>query len=105
MTARSRVHDALALARAQAGHRCCGLSQAQDGPRAYPTGNASVRHLANIRTVVRRLAKEAALSDPESFTRSWHILMKGSIVSAAEGDAEAAQRARSMVALLIQQKR
>jgi hypothetical protein len=78
---------------------------AQDGPRTYPTGNASVRHLANIRTVVRRLAKEAALRDPESFTRSWHILMKGSIVSAAEGDAEAAQRARSMAAFLIQQKR
>jgi hypothetical protein len=31
--------------------------------------------------------------------------MKGSIVSAAEGDAEAAQRARSMVQLLIEQHR
>jgi hypothetical protein len=31
--------------------------------------------------------------------------MKGSIVSAAEGDAEAAQRARSMARLLIEQHR
>src|SRR4029453_4341071 len=59
------------------------------GP-AHPAGQASVRHLASIRSVVGGLAEEAGLRDPESFARSWHILMKGSIVSAAEGDAEAA---------------
>lgn len=74
------------------------------GP-AHPVGQASVRHLATIRLVVSRLAEEAALRDPESFARSMHILMKGSIVSAAEGDAEAARRARSMAALLIEQHR
>ena len=74
------------------------------GP-AHPVGQASVRHLASIRSVVGRLAEEAALRDPESFARSFHILMKGSIVSAAEGDAEAAQRARSMAGLLIEQHR
>ena len=74
------------------------------GP-AHPAGQASLRHLASIRSVVARLAEEAALRDPESFARSWHILMKGSIVSAAEGDAEAAKRARSMASLLIEQRR
>ena len=74
------------------------------GP-AHPVGQASVRHLASIRSVVARLAEEARLRDPESFARSWHILMKGSIVSAAEGDAEAAQRAQSMARLLIEQHR
>jgi AcrR family transcriptional regulator len=74
------------------------------GP-AHPAGKASVGHLANIRSIVRKLAEEAGLSDPESFARSWHILMKGSIVSAAEGDAEAAQRAESMARLLIAQHR
>jgi AcrR family transcriptional regulator len=74
------------------------------GP-AHPVGQASVRHLASIRSVVGRLAEEAGLRDPESFARSWHILMKGSIVSAAEGDAEAAQRAKSMARLLIEQHR
>jgi AcrR family transcriptional regulator len=74
------------------------------GP-AHPVGQASVRHLASIRSVVVRLAEEAALRDPASFAHSWHILMKGSIVSAAEGDAEAAQRARSMARLLIEQHR
>jgi AcrR family transcriptional regulator len=74
------------------------------GP-GHPAGKASVRHLANIRSVVGRLAQEAGLRDPESFARSMHILMKGSIVSAVEGDAEAAQRARSMARLLIEQHR
>jgi AcrR family transcriptional regulator len=74
------------------------------GPE-HPVGQASVRHLASIRSIVARLAQEAALRDPESFAHSWHILMKGSIVSAAEGDTEAAQRARSMARLLIEQHR
>jgi AcrR family transcriptional regulator len=74
------------------------------GP-AHPVGQASVRHLASIRSVVGRLAEDAGLRNPESFSHSWHILMKGSIVSAAEGDAEAAQRARSMGRLLIEQHR
>jgi AcrR family transcriptional regulator len=74
------------------------------GP-AHRVGQASVRHLASIRSVVGRLAEEAALRDPESFAHSWHILMKGSIVAAAEGDTEAAQRARLMARLLIDQYR
>ena len=74
------------------------------GPE-HPAGMASVRHLENIRSIVRQLAEEAGLRDPASFARSWHILMKGSIVSAAEGDAEAARRARSMARLLIDEYR
>ena len=71
----------------------------------HPAGTASVRHLENIRSIVRGLAEEAGLRDPASFARSWHILMKGSIVSAAEGDAEAAHRAQAMGRLLIEQHR
>ena len=64
----------------------------------------SVRHLENIRAVVRRLAEEAGFRDP-SFARSWHILMKGSIVQAVEGDLDAAARAKSMARLLIDEHR
>lgn len=73
--------------------------------QAHPAGTASVAHLGNIRTIVERLAAEAGLRDPEEFARSWHILMKGSIVSAAEGDSRAAARARAMGALLIEEHR
>jgi AcrR family transcriptional regulator len=74
------------------------------GPE-HPAGKASVQHLENIRSIVRRLAEEAGLRDPDSFARSWHILMKGSIVSAAEGDTEAAQRAKPMARCLIDEHR
>ena len=74
------------------------------GPR-HPVGSASVRHLENIRAMVRRLAEEAGLRDPSSFAHSWHILMKGSIVQAVEGDLDAAARAKSMALLLIDKHR
>jgi AcrR family transcriptional regulator len=71
----------------------------------HPAGRASVQHLENIRGVVSELAREAGLRDPAGFARSWHILMKGSIVAASEGDAEAAKRAQKMGRLLIEQYR
>jgi AcrR family transcriptional regulator len=71
----------------------------------HSAGKACVGHLEGIRSIVRGLAEEAGLSDPDSFARSLHILMKGSIVSAAEGDVEAAQRGKSMARLLIEQHR
>jgi hypothetical protein len=74
------------------------------GP-THRAGQASVRHLASIRSIVGRLAEEAGLRDPASFAHSWHVLMKGSVVAAAEGDAEAAKRARSMGGLLLEQHR
>jgi hypothetical protein len=46
--------------------------------------------------VVRTLAEEAGVQDAGTFAHSWHILMKGSIVTAGEGDVLAAQRARAM---------
>jgi AcrR family transcriptional regulator len=67
----------------------------------HPAGRASIHHLENIRSIVQRLAEEASLRDPASFACSWHLLMKGSIVSAAEGDTESAQRAKAMARCLI----
>jgi AcrR family transcriptional regulator len=67
----------------------------------HPAGRASVRHVENIKSTVRRLADEAGLRDTETFARSWHILMKGSIIAAAEGDLDAAQRAKAMGRSLI----
>jgi AcrR family transcriptional regulator len=67
-----------------------------------PVRQATVRHLESIRTFVAGLAEEAGIQDPDGFARQWHILMKGSIVSAAEGDLEAAARARQLGGLLLE---
>jgi AcrR family transcriptional regulator len=74
------------------------------GPE-HPAGDASVRHLEQLRAIARHLAEEAGLRDTESFARSWHILIQGSIAVAAEGDTEAAQRGKSMARQLIEQHR
>jgi len=74
------------------------------GPQ-HPAGQASIAHLQNIRSIIQGLAEEAHLDDPESFARSWHILMKGAIISATEGDADAAKRAKTMAQNLLDQHR
>jgi AcrR family transcriptional regulator len=71
----------------------------------HPLGRASIDYLAKIRGHVKQLADEAGLERTEDFSRSWHILMKGSIISAAEGDLEAAMRARQLAGWLIEHHR
>ena len=79
---------------------CCSNS----APPTPPARPAS-QHLANLRSIVHGLADQANLEDPDGFTRSWYILMKGSIVAAAEGYTDAAKRAKSMATRLIEDHR
>src|ERR1700740_497759 len=72
---------------------------------APPAGQASIRYLDNIRQIVRQRAEPAGLIDVDNFARSWHILMKGSIIAAAEGDLQAASRAQAMGRALIERHR
>lgn len=69
--------------------------------RDSPVRQASVQYLANIRSYLCDLAAQAGAADPDSFARQWHILMKGSIIAAAEGDTHAAARARELGILLL----
>ncbi len=69
--------------------------------REHPVRVATVGHLAEIRKFLRGLAEEAGVPDADGFARQWHILMKGSIVAAGEGDKHAALRAREIGRLLL----
>ena len=71
--------------------------------RDHPVHQAAVAHLANIRSYIEKLAAEAGIRDADSFARKWHILMKGSIMAAHEGDAAAAARAKELGELLLAQ--
>ena len=71
--------------------------------RDHPVHQAAVGHLANIRDYIKELAAEIGIHDTDSFARKWHILMKGSIMAAHEGDAAAAARAREIGELLLAQ--
>lgn len=66
-----------------------------------PVFRASVEHLATIRGYLRELATEAGIADPAQFARQWHVLMKGSIMAAHEGDRDAARVAKELGVLLL----
>jgi AcrR family transcriptional regulator len=71
--------------------------------RENPVYQAAVECLANIRGYIEELAVAAGLSDTDSFARKWHILMKGSIMAAHEGDIAAAGRAKQIGELLLKE--
>ncbi|WP_258805716.1 TetR/AcrR family transcriptional regulator [Pseudarthrobacter sp. NS4] len=70
------------------------------GP-THPLGEASISYLAQVRAFMQTLAEEAGFDQPDVFARSCHILTKGSIISAVEGDREAAILAKRMAVSLI----
>ena len=74
------------------------LETADDRDSIY---RASIAYLAGIRSFLEQLARDAGIAEAQDFARKWHILMKGSIVAAGEGDQEAAKRAQQMGRLLL----
>jgi AcrR family transcriptional regulator len=62
---------------------------------------AAANHLSNIRAIIQGLAQQANLAEPERFARTWQTLLKGSIVSAWEGDRNAAREAKYAARLLL----
>jgi len=70
------------------------------GPE-HPLHVESSAYLQRIRDFLAELAGRAGIGEPETFAREWHILMKGSIVAAGEGDRDAARRAQRIGALLL----
>ena len=66
-----------------------------------PIGAASTEGLANVRSVVRRLAEEAGVRDPARLARDWQLLMCGAIVAARAGDPDAARSARDLAEVLL----
>jgi AcrR family transcriptional regulator len=68
----------------------------------HALNKASTAYLAGIRGFLQGLAQQAGVQDADDFARQWHILMKGSIVAAGEGDREAARRAQHIARLVLE---
>jgi AcrR family transcriptional regulator len=72
--------------------------------RSGTIGAACVRGYVDVRSMLGRLAEEAGVRDPDGFAHQWQILMRGSIIGAQEGDAEAGKRARDIALLLLERE-
>lgn len=62
----------------------------------------AVSQLQRLRGFVASVARHARLRDPDSFAKSWQVLMEGSIVMALAGDRNAARRARAVGAQFLE---
>jgi AcrR family transcriptional regulator len=67
----------------------------------HPIHRAGAAYLGGVRQFLEDLARRAGIVDAEPFARGWHILMKGSIVAAGEGDRDAARRAKKIAILVL----
>jgi len=81
---------------------CAFVNILLESERGSPVRNASAEHLANIRGIVKALAEQAGMVDAEAFSQVWHMLMKGAVVSAGEGNIEAAVQARRAGRLVLE---
>jgi AcrR family transcriptional regulator len=72
--------------------------------RTSSIGAASVNGLTSVRLFLRQLAEETGVRDPEGFAERWQVLMMGSIIATAAGIPDAAQRAREVAVLLLEQE-
>jgi AcrR family transcriptional regulator len=81
---------------------CSFINVLLESNASSPLRQAASIHLAKIRAIIHDLAKQAGLREPEKFAQAWHILMKGSIVSACEGNKNAAGEAKRAAQLVLE---
>jgi hypothetical protein len=81
------------------------LSAVRELHRRHPVGRVVARQVPRIRAIVVGLALQAGLRDVDEFAESWHILLRGALQNAFEGDAAAPARARAMAGDLIARHR
>lgn len=80
---------------------CLFISVLLEFPRGGREHRAAAAHLARIREIARKLARDAGLSRPNQFSQIWHMLMKGAILSAGEGNRRAAREAKAAARVVL----
>src|SRR6202047_3863511 len=80
---------------------CSFINVLLESQKGSPVRRAAASHLAKIRAIIRGLAEEAGLLGPEHFAQVWHMLMKGAIVAAGEGNRNAARDAKRAATLVL----
>jgi AcrR family transcriptional regulator len=69
---------------------------------ASPVRAAATAGLENVRALIRRLAEEAEVQDPDVFALQIQMLLLGAIVAAMSGHLDAARQAREVARALFE---
>jgi AcrR family transcriptional regulator len=80
---------------------CSFINVLLEYPVGHPSRLAAGLHLAKIRIFLTELASEAGVKDAQTFADIWHMMMKGSIVAAGEGNYNAAREAKAVAGLFL----
>lgn len=80
---------------------CSFINVLLESETSGPVHRAAALHLSKIREIIREHAQEAGLSQPARFADAWHMIMKGSIVAACEGNRNAAREAKLAARLVL----
>jgi len=80
---------------------CLFISVLLEFPRGGREHRAAAAHLARIREIACNLARDSGLARPDQFSQIWHMLMKGAIVSAGEGNRGAAREAKAAARFVL----
>jgi AcrR family transcriptional regulator len=71
---------------------------------ANPVRAAAAAGLENVRALLRGLAEDAGVHDPDVFALQIQMLLLGATVAAVYGDLDAAQQARDVARLLLERE-
>jgi AcrR family transcriptional regulator len=71
---------------------------------ANPVRAAAAAGLEHVRALIRRLAEDAGVHDPDAFALQVQMLLLGATVAAVYGDVDAAQQARDVARLLLERE-
>ena len=74
------------------------LFQSEPGSAVH---RAAIEHLENMRSMIAGLAAAAGLRDPAAFAQVWHMLIKGAVAAAREGNRDAALQAQHAGVLVL----
>lgn len=80
---------------------CSFINVLLESKKGSPARRAAAAQLAKIRAIVHDLAVDAKLHEPDEFAQAWHMLMKGAIVAAGEGNRNAAREAKRAATLIL----
>ena len=80
---------------------CSFIKALLESNRKSPVHACAANQLAKMRAFLCGLAQEAGLRDPEEFAQIWQMLMSGSIVSAYEGNRDAARHMKRTARMII----